>query len=391
MKKTLLLLLAAGCLSCLSVNAQNRLNDPMSRRDAHHPKAKKTAVLPARQALTRAAAQALPDSTVWVEPEDDSLGWNDPSDGVKSYKEVYTYTEESLLLKQEGLVWNADRSEWVHYEDHSYTYTDKGLVASYKYTNADGIVYEQKVEFDGNKATYTAEESSPNYPTKEYKGDLTYNDQGLLVARTEYITTDINGDGKIDAGDYNTDGTPWYKNLEYTAEYDASGEYTKETEIGYWENEISYTDTWTYYMRGNNQAGNYGYRVDYVTEYPGEEAEKTTYQYTVWDGNPQKTICIYLDTDAGRWMNDSLFFTYFPKSGETANETVEAPAEGVKVAAADGKIFVFTPESKRVEVYSIVGKCCYNAVVNGNASVSGLPAGIYVVRADGKAMKVCVR
>ena len=66
MKKHYFLLLAAGCLSCLclSVNAQNRLSSPMSQRGIHHPKNKKTAVLPARQVLTRATAEALPDSMV---------------------------------------------------------------------------------------------------------------------------------------------------------------------------------------------------------------------------------------------------------------------------------------------------------------------------------------
>ena len=91
MKKHYFLLLAAGCLSCLclSVNAQNRLSSPMSQRGIHHPKNKKTAVLPARQVLTRATAEALPDSMVWV----------DPADGEKYWKEVYSYTEEGRLAK----------------------------------------------------------------------------------------------------------------------------------------------------------------------------------------------------------------------------------------------------------------------------------------------------
>lgn len=75
----------------------------------------------------------------------------------------------------------------------------------------------------------------------------------------------------------------------------------------------------------------------------------------------------------------------------TANEAIEAPEQDVKVVVMDGKIFVSTPENMRVEVYGILGKCCYNAIVNGDAMVSGLPAGVYVVRAGKQIVKVSIR
>lgn len=377
MKKHYFLLLAAGCLSCLSVNAQNRQDGPMSQRDNRHPKIKRTAVLPACQVLTRAAAEALPDSTVWVDPED----------GEKYWKEVYSYAEEGGYAKVEELEWDSDLSEWKPFSNSTYTYTEQGLLSSYKYTDVEGYEDERNFEYDGKKGTFTTTKIAPDYPEIKFKGDLTYNDQWLCLTETSYIAPDVNGDGKIDAGDYNADGTPWYKDYDASYEYDALGNCTKEVVTNFNDkasvsSKVVTTTVWD----------GMSYTEKVVLEYPGEgETETAERKYDVKEGNPQEGLWYEKDEDTGEWVLKDKDYTYFPKGSGTANETVEAPAEDVKVAAADGKIFISTPENMRVEVYSFVGKCCYNAVVNGNASVSGLPAGTYVVRADGKAMKVCVR
>lgn len=379
MKKHYFLLLAAGCLSCLclSVNAQNRLSSPMSQRGIHHPKNKKTAVLPARQVLTRATAEALPDSMVWV----------DPADGEKYWKEVYSYTEEGRLAKTEGLEWNSDLSKWEFYEDYTYTYADQGLVSSYKTTDMDGYLYEQNFEYEGKKGSFTAKESSPNYPTVEYKGDMTYNDQWLCLKQTVYLTPDINGDGKIDRDDYNVDGTPWYKGWEYTYEYDASGNCTKETKTEFTADESVYSKVVT-----TTVWDGMSYSETIVTEYPDDEKTYTSEsKYEVKEGNPREGLWYEKDEDSGEWVLNDKDYTYFPKGGATANEAIEAPEQDVKVVVMDGKIFISTPENMRVEVYGILGKCCYNAIVNGDAMVSGLPAGVYVVRAGKQVVKVSIR
>ena len=376
MKNSYFLLLAAGCLSCLSVSAQNRLSDPMSQRDAHHPKSKKTAVLPARQVVTRAAAQALPDSTVWVEP----------ASGQKYWKEVYTYTKEGRLAKTEGLEWDFEESKWELYEDYTYAYNDQGLMSSYKITYADGYVYERTIKYEGKKGVFTAKGSSPDQPTIEYKGEMVYNDQGLWQSELIYLAPDINGDGVIDKGDYNTDGTPWYKGWEYAYEYDASGNRTKSTEIEFAADESIYSKEVT-----TTVWNGLSYSETVVTEYPADQkTEKEEYKYEVKDGNPREGLWYEKDQDTGKWELGDKDYTYFPKGGSTANEAI-APEQEVKIAALDGNIVVSSPESIRVEVYNLLGKCCYNATVKGYASLSGLSAGIYVVRAGKQVVKVSVR
>ena len=377
MKKSYLLLLVAGCLSSFSVNAQNKLSDPMSQRDARHPKTKKTIVLPVRQVMTRATAQALPDSVVWVEP----------TDGKKYWKEVYTYTKEGRLAKTEGMEWNSDMSKWEFYEDYTYTYTDQGLMSSYKTTNADGYVYERNIKYEGKKGFFTAKGSSPNLPTVEYKGEMTYNDQGLWLSETIYLTPDINGDGVINAGDYNTDGTPWYKGWEYAYEYDASGNCTKSTEIEFTADESIYSKEVT-----TTVWNGLSYSETVVTEYPGDKETYTEeYKYEVKDGNPREGLWYEKDEDTGEWILDDKDYTYFPKGGSTANEALETPAQEAEIAVAGGTIYVSTSASVPVQVYNILGVCHYNAVVNGSASVSGLSAGVYVVRAGKQVTKVSVR
>lgn len=380
MKKHYFLLLAAGLLSCLSVNAQNRLNDPKSERGSHHPKAKGTALLPAPKVLTRAAAEALPDSTVFFD-------YFDGADGDKYGKEVYTYSENGQLVKTEEFEWNPDISEWELWEDYTFVRDERGLVVTYTKNNEEGEKYVQNFKYEGNSGTYTAEFSSPYGPTVSYKGNATYDDFGNCLTQTEYIAPDINGDGVIDAGDYNADGTPWYKNYEATYEYDADGKCTKQTYLNFdAAGEVYCKEVTVTVWDGKS------YTETDVTEYP-EDGETYTYEYKyeVKDGNPEEGLWYWKDKDTGEWDLQDKSLIYYPKGGETGNETVEAPTQDVVVAAADGRILVSALKSVRLEVYNIIGKCCYNAVVNGNGSITGLPAGIYVVRADGKATKVYVR
>lgn len=52
---------------------------------------------------------------------------------------------------------------------------------------------------------------------------------------------------------------------------------------------------------------------------------------------------------------------------------------------------VNTENAEPVAVYSITGKCCYNATATGMTTINNLQAGIYIVRVGDKTLKVRVR
>lgn len=374
MKKHYFLVLAAGCLSCLSVNAQNRVvNGP---KDVFHPGAEGiSAAWTAPQVLTRAAGEMLPDSIVWV----------NPSNGQKYRKMVYTYTENGSVEKADGFNWNSDLSDWEYHDNVTYTYTSEGLQSSYVFTNVEGFLYESKNEHDLEKktGTYSTKIFMDGNLTSEVKGDMTFNDRWTLLTQTTYGTLDINEDGKIDEKDNNADGSPWHKIEDTFLEYDASNRKTKETHKSYWNDRVLEETEMTWVWDGKSYT--------YVTKYiENGEVETFERKYDVTDGNPKKGL-LFEKNEAGEWLLIDEEYTYYPKGIETANETVEAPARDVKISVVDGTILISTQESLPVQVYSVLGACHYNATVNGDASVSGLPAGIYVVRVDGNALKVLLK
>lgn len=74
----------------------------------------------------------------------------------------------------------------------------------------------------------------------------------------------------------------------------------------------------------------------------------------------------------------------------TANEIIESLRD-VKVNIIEGGICIETSQSMEIQVFSISGMCCFNSAVYGSATVSNLPAGVYLVCVDGKTIKVVVR
>lgn len=385
MKKHYLLTIAAGMLFSLAVSAQT---GHVKRHGMLHKDAQKTKSFMNQPVVTRAASTALPDSVVYLD-----------DNGEKVEKTIFSYNEAGLVENQKIYDWD-DPEGWILYEETSFTYDGQGRVVSSKMRNDDGQTLDMTYSYEGNVCTYQGKYASDSEPICIYqfnwKGTRTYDNSGKLLSETNYRLVDLNGDGKIDNMDKpenipaNTksgdDELPWMKLDETTYEYDEKGEYAKIVEAGFWWFKLSYTKTTTFYDRNDNGS----YKKDVVTEYVGEEPNKNTYKYEASEGTSSKIDCYRLDDETGEWVLEETELTHYPEGGSVANDAIETAPE-VKITVANGVISFDTPRSMLVQVYSILGSCRYNATVNGNASVSGLPTGIYVVRANGKAVKVCVR
>ena len=75
----------------------------------------------------------------------------------------------------------------------------------------------------------------------------------------------------------------------------------------------------------------------------------------------------------------------------TANESINATDEAVKVVATDGAVIVKGAEGKNVVVSTILGKVVANEVLNSDNETIAAPAGIVVVSVDGESFKVAVK
>ncbi len=373
MKKHYLLTLVAGCLSCMFVNAQNGADRRLPHQVGKSLELGKTFAFSQQRVATRAAAGVQPDSLVIVS-----------SEGENWTKYLYSYTKEGLLEKTETFVWDA--LSWGLYEIETNTYDDKGRTLVCTRENAD-VKSVQTFTYEGNKGSYTTEYNSFSAPRgMAYKGNTTYDDKGNCLTLEEYALVDINGDGVIDASDKNEDGSePWVKVYEDIYEYDDLGRALKISQKYYANGEIyswaEATNVWD--GKGYEQRASYSEN--------GEAPTMQITKYEVKDGNPMIGSLYQAGANEGEWILTQKDYYYYPKGSETANESVESPAQEAKITVVDGMIQISTPKSMPVQVYSILGSCHYNATVNGSTSVSGLPTGIYVVRANGKALKVCVK
>ena len=75
----------------------------------------------------------------------------------------------------------------------------------------------------------------------------------------------------------------------------------------------------------------------------------------------------------------------------TANESINAADEAVKVVATNGAVIVKGAEGKNVVVSTILGKVVANEVLNSDNETIAAPAGIVVVSVDGESFKVAVK
>lgn len=377
MKKHYIFLLAAGILSCMSVNAKNETGKRVSHWAGNGMNIKNAQIISKPQLLTKASATVNADSLVLVNP-----------DGERYWKEIYSYDKEGRIEKVEEF--SMDESQkWKSLYTHTYMYNDHGWLSAYINIYDDGTDREEQkytYSYEGNKGTYTVEYISTwNFNGINRKGNTIYDEQGRCVSAIEYALIDVNGDGKIDAADNKEDGSePWYKNNEITYEYDDLGRYLKINTTYYYLDEISSKQLTSNVWDGNS------YIQTVSIEYPeDEETDMEYYKYEEEAGNPKIGFLYEKEDKADEWELKQKEFSYYPKGSETANEAIGV-LQDVNIIAANGMIQISTSESLPVQVYTIVGQCVYDATINGNAIVTSLKNGIYVVHAGQKVVKVSI-
>ena len=125
--------------------------------------------------------------------------------------------------------------------------------------------------------------------------------------------------------------------------------------------------------------------ADYVTLPDAKAGEmKPTYGYLKWMNNVVVVVPEIENADVYN-MNEAF------EGQPTANESINATDEAVKVVATNGAVIVKGAEGKNVVVSTILGKVVANEVLNSDNETIAAPAGIVVVSVDGESFKVAVK
>lgn len=349
--------------------------------------------------LAANAETLLPDSTVTLNAK-----------GEKTGKQVYHYAENQQKEKDEFLKWDAAKSDWTPSHALSYTYDAAGNKVGelYQFWNGKEYVDSEITAYvfdDQNRMTLrdTKYSDGSRHIVESYKFDgdeATYIGRDTLWKADGSYTVDALNEKRIldDAGNL-------LKVTSYTQDWDAQGEdpvyYVDAISVSEYDNENRYLKSDIQYF---SKAGDVIGTTNLVWEYNGksytqiqrQKAASATewtvqgFKCEVKEGNPEEYTNYYKNGENGEWKADIKYYNYYPAGEVTANDAITAEPM-LQVMAPEGTISITVNGSRAVQVYAITGGLCYSATVNGSATVSNLPAGIYVVRAGNQVTKVCVR
>lgn len=386
-KQYLLALIAAPFFCAASVNAQS-IQPKLEGVSTSN-------VFQSHTLQTRAETQtARPDSVVVEEygevkskdvyKYDDAgrmVEWinyaNTPLVPVNKY--LYEYGENGKLSKVNITYW--DGTQWIPLCVENYTYDEQGRQTRYDFDEVaiEGVSEKRHAvyltEYDGNKAITVQEDTTWHKDPNDY-----------YVANKNTLTQILDDKGNIISEEQFNDvyGYVFYKK---ETEYDENNRLIRQLSVYY------------------NADGSEMWRYRDTRSYDGEYAEYQLmeaieggkgdwkFQFNngskIIEGNPKIIVCyqgIGEDEPMTEWKR-TLY--YYPNSS-TANESIESEA-AVRIYTQEGSIVVNTENAEPVAVYSITGKCCYNATATGMTTINNLQAGIYIVRVGDKTLKVRVR
>lgn len=387
-KQYLLALIAAPFFCAASVNAQSiqpKLEGVLTSNVFQSPTLQ-----------TRAETQtARPDSVVVEEygeikskdvyKYDDAgrmVEWinyaNTPLVPVNKY--LYEYGENGKLSKVNITYW--DGTQWIPLCVENYTYDEQGRQIRYDFDRVaiEGVsekchaVY--LTEYEGNKAITVQEDTTWHKEPNDYyvanKNTLTQilDDRGNVVSEEQF---------------WNVGGYLFYKK---ETEYDENNRLIKQLSVYYnadGSEMMKYRDTRSYdgeyaeyQMMEICEGGKDDWRLDFET---GSK---------IIEGNPKIIVCYDRANGEDEPMTEWKRTSYYYPNSSTANESIESEA-AVRIYTQEGSIVVNTENAEPVAVYSITGKCCYNATATGMTTINNLQAGIYIVRVGDKTLKVRVR
>lgn len=382
-KQYLLALIAAPFFCAASVNAQGiqpKLEGVLTSNVFQSPTLQ-----------TRAETQtAQPDSVVVEEygevvskdvyKYDDAgriveqIGWKNL---VPSYKYVMKYSGEGKDYVSSNYSWTG--KDWIQTSTSIFKYDKEGREILVEFITEKGATPEQhqviSTKYDGNKVITVTEDTTWYHEPNDYyvagKNTLTkilddrgnvvsvedfWDSNGYLFAKKEMEYDENNRLIKQLDVYYNSDGSEMWR-YRYTYSYD--GEYAD------------------YQLVESIEGGKGDWKMDF------ENGSK------IIEGNPKIIVC-YQRIDKDKPMTEWKRTSYYYPNSSTANESIESEA-AVRIYTQEGSIVVNTENAEPVAVYSITGKCCYNATATGMTTINNLQAGIYIVRVGDKTLKVRVR
>lgn len=382
-KQYLLALIAAPFFCAASVNAQSiqpKLEGVLTSNVFQSPTLQ-----------TRAETQtARPDSVVVEEygevvskdvyKYDDAgriveqIGWKNL---VPSYKWVMKYSGEGKDYVSSNYSWTG--KDWIQTSTSIFKYDKEGREILVEFITEKGATPEQhqviSTKYDGNKVITVTEDTTWYHEPNDYyvagKNTLTkilddrgnvvsvedfWDSNGYLFAKKEMEYDENNRLIKQLDVYYNSDGSEMWR-YRYTYSYD--GEYAD------------------YQLVESIEGGKGDWKMDF------ENGSK------IIEGNPKIIVC-YQRIDKDKPMTEWKRTSYYYPNSSTANESIESEA-AVRIYTQEGSIVVNTENAEPVAVYSITGKCCYNATATGMTTINNLQAGIYIVRVGDKTLKVRVR
>lgn len=382
-KQYLLALIAAPFFCAASVNAQGiqpKLEGVLTSNVFQSPTLQ-----------TRAETQtAQPDSVVVEEygevvskdvyKYDDAgriveqIGWKNL---VPSYKYVMKYSGEGKDYVSSNYSWTG--KDWIQTSTSIFKYDKEGREILVEFITEKGATPEQhqviSTKYEGNKAITVQVDTTWYHEPNDYyeanKNTLTkiLDDRGNVVSEEQFW----------DAGGY------LFAKKEM--EYDENNRLIKELDV--------------YYNSDGSEMWRYRYTYSYDGEYAdyqlvesiegGKGDWKMDFENgsKIIEGNPKIIVC-YQRIDKDKPMTEWKRTSYYYPNSSTANESIESEA-AVRIYTQEGSIVVDTENAEPVAVYSITGKCCYNATATGMTTINNLQAGIYIVRIGDKTLKVRVR
>ena len=403
MKKRYFLALAASVVCGMSVEAQvpmkvcqepqDGLKVQTANPNAVNPLLKKST------SLLRSTDTALPDSVITTD-----------GNGVNIYRNIYKYDENGRKTEMWYNEWDTETSTWSE-EQSSYN--------TYKYdTNGNEIYhyYEGTTEYGWDEQeTNNLYDEQNRLLQREIKGKYenildtyTYDGNQCVYYRTRHVISENNNYLTFEAYTYDDAGNTvkeeifnfsqldennepmWYLERvnEYT--YDSQNRVIDRTDTWYNEDGSLNSTNEQDYVYVNEGASDYEY-YQRVIDASGQQTAYMGQKYELKVGNPTQYIYSEQATENGPWKVAQIINYYYP-GPLTSNETISDNAEPTfKAYATDGSLVITTTGARAVQVYGIAGACHYNATVNGSATISNLPAGIYVIASEGETMKISVR
>lgn len=380
-KQYLLALIAAPFFCAASVNAQGiqpKLEGVSTsnvfQSNVQQTKATENSLLPdsvitEQNGVISKVAYKYDDAGRMVE----QIGWKNL---VPQYKYAMKYSGEGKDYVSSNYSWAG--KDWIQVSTSIFKYDKEGREILTELITEKGATPKQHLvistEYENDRIYISTEDTT-------WVEDFKYKYSVSLVTKT------LDERGNVISEEYR-DEVRKYMSQQVQMEYNAENQMTRKMTILY--NQESketarYRETWTWkgdtdayeFMEVSNDGGStWKFYAEYKAETIGENPVMVTQSTNM------------KSKEDPEWVIKKL--TYYYPNSSTANESIESEI-AVRIYTQEGSIVVNTENAEPVAVYSITGKCCYNATASGMTTINNLQAGIYIVRVGDKTLKVHVR